>query len=195
MGAFKPGPNLSVVTTKMPLPTSVLFSGVVLAALVSLWFHKMLSRYLQSSSSLSTCCSEGVTKRYPESFEICPQSRDLFGTLCPHRDIAPAHFDAAITQLQNVLFLKRSLILLTKKVETFQKREECIRASSTAQDRGLAATKAFLNNLMTKEVATWESVNNVLKFANDVFPKHVNDIHKYCSEEQFAARKAQGKST
>ena len=158
---------------------TVFAATAALMALTAFWVWKnVLQVYV--FNPIGKCCHENKLRRYPVGFEICPQSRDLFSTLCAHRSYHERAFDAGMTQLQRILSLKRDLIMLTRKAETQRQKDDCVNKTAAAKEAGLTSIKEFLTKLMDDEVATWESVNNVMKFAAEVFTKHVDDVHRFC---------------
>ena len=161
----------------------LVIAAVVWVALVGFWVYKQQSGLL-GGNPIAQCCADGQLLRYPDGFEICPQCRDLFGTLCPHRTVSPTTFDKAMTQVQRLLALKRSLIMLTKKIDTTAARKECAGVAENARELALRAVKDFLHTVVDAQIATWENANQIMKFAHDVVTRHAEDVQKFCAEPE-----------
>ena len=153
-----------------------------LGRLVGYWVYQQQKDAL-SGNAIAQCCSDGALVRYPEGFEICPQCRDLFSTLCPHRSVSTATFDKAMDQLQRLLQLKKGLIMLTRRVDTTAQKQECIAVAENARELSLRSLKEFLHQVVDAQIATFENANNIMKFAHDVVTRHSEDVQKFCKGE------------
>ena len=151
-------------------------------ALAGYWVYKQQKGVL-TGNAIAQCCSDGTLHRYPEGFEICPQCRDLFSTLCPHRSVSTATFDKAMDQLQRLLKLKRELIMLTRRADTTAQKQECIAVAENARELSLRALKEFLHQVVDAQIATWDNANSIMRFAHDVVTRHSEDVQKFCKGE------------
>lgn len=156
---------------------------VIWVGLVGYWVYQQQKDAL-SGNAIAQCCTDGVLVRYPEGFEICPQCRDLFETLCPHRSVSTATFDKAMDQLQRLLKLKRDLIMLVRRADTTAQKQECIGVAENARELCLRSLKEFLSQIVDAQIAPFDNANKIMKFAHDVVTRHSEDVKSYCSDEQ-----------
>lgn len=156
---------------------------VIWIALAAYWMYDQ-QKHVMSGNLIAQCCSDGVVQKYPDGFEICPQCRDLFSTLCPHRSVSTATFDKAMDQMQRLLKLKKELIMLTRRVDSAAQKQECIAIAENARELSLRSLKEFLHSVVDAQIATFDNANSIMKFAHDVVTRHSEDVQKFCKDEE-----------